>query len=315
MLKVFLDDSGIGQPPAFVLGGYVAQADNWEVFSAKWLDHCHSDPPVRYLKMSEAMALEGPFKNWPEDTRDKKLRGFQDLINRSLDYAVASFVSVESYREVFRNDISATYDNEYFFSVQILIDRILQFELGRRPEERISFVFDKQGKTIEHEIRLAWRNLLANPRTPEFVKRQLGDEPLWADEQKVVGLQCADMLAWTHRRITEDLVSPYGNKQQYFPLNSILSGFPNAASFDPDGPLWEKALLAERCQSKSWRPWMEIKLKLLPVICDDEELNTAFQHIRSSFPSSWTYEDKRSRVRRQKNEAKFNSEPKSFWRL
>jgi hypothetical protein len=62
MLQIWLDDSGRGQRPAFVLAGYFSSVDAWIEFSDEWKALLQKRPALRRLKAYEAFGLRGEFK-------------------------------------------------------------------------------------------------------------------------------------------------------------------------------------------------------------------------------------------------------------
>ncbi|MGB9380686.1 hypothetical protein [Candidatus Binatus sp.] len=60
MLQVYIDDSGRGVDPVFVLAGYVGRLRNWEEFSDRWQATLRENPTIDYLKATEAIWLQGP---------------------------------------------------------------------------------------------------------------------------------------------------------------------------------------------------------------------------------------------------------------
>jgi hypothetical protein len=75
-LQAFIDDSGVGQPPVSVLGGFIAPAERWAAFSTEWQQVLDIRPSIAYLKMSEAEACTGEFAHWSEGRRDERLALF-----------------------------------------------------------------------------------------------------------------------------------------------------------------------------------------------------------------------------------------------
>jgi len=59
MLKAYFDDSRMGQPPCYVLGGWIAPAKVWAPFSDAWLDILWMKPRIEYFKFQEAMNFSG----------------------------------------------------------------------------------------------------------------------------------------------------------------------------------------------------------------------------------------------------------------
>lgn len=54
VLQFWLDDSGKGQPPVFVLAGYVARVEQWNAFADEWQIFLNQNPRLEYIKGYEA---------------------------------------------------------------------------------------------------------------------------------------------------------------------------------------------------------------------------------------------------------------------
>ncbi len=80
MMEAYADDSGTGDPPVFLLAGFVGRAERWAEFSERWIEALRGRPRLKYFKMKEAAALEGQFKGWSESDRDKRLATLVDII-------------------------------------------------------------------------------------------------------------------------------------------------------------------------------------------------------------------------------------------
>ncbi len=89
MLQAFIDDSGRGQAPVFVLAGFLSTIERWAEFTESWHAELKREPSIAYLKAKEAADCRGQFKGWGFDARDRKMEPFVALIN---DTAVAAVV-------------------------------------------------------------------------------------------------------------------------------------------------------------------------------------------------------------------------------
>ena len=82
-IQAYIDDSGVkGTHAVFVLAGFMGNAERWAEFSDAWSDYLKLAPSVRYVKMNEAVKLNGEFRSWKPEERDRKLAGCADIINR-----------------------------------------------------------------------------------------------------------------------------------------------------------------------------------------------------------------------------------------
>jgi hypothetical protein len=92
MLKAYIDDSHMRQPPFYVLGGWVASVKTWAAFSDAWRDILRMSPRIEYFKYDEAMGLSGEFHGISEAARDEKLRLLINLIEEHGLVGVASVI-------------------------------------------------------------------------------------------------------------------------------------------------------------------------------------------------------------------------------
>ena len=76
MLQAYIDDSGNGDPPVYVLAGFVASSDEWEIFTDEWQALLDAPPRLEYFKMKEAsvtkahIASEDKATSAPQRTTD-----------------------------------------------------------------------------------------------------------------------------------------------------------------------------------------------------------------------------------------------------
>ena len=100
MLKAYFDDSRMGQPPCYVLGGWVAPAKVWAPFSDAWRDILWMRPRIEYFKFQEAINFNGEFHGVSKESRDEKLKLLVSLIAEykisccRLGYSSRSFPKV-----------------------------------------------------------------------------------------------------------------------------------------------------------------------------------------------------------------------------
>lgn len=79
-LKVYIDDSGVGQPPVSVLAGWVADLETWIRFSDAWDGILRMSPRINYFKYEEAKNSNGEFFGISEARRNEKLRLLGNVI-------------------------------------------------------------------------------------------------------------------------------------------------------------------------------------------------------------------------------------------
>jgi hypothetical protein len=85
MLQAFVDDSGTGgQPPVFVLAGFIATVNEWTAFSDEWQESLEMRPRIKYFKMSEAMTFGGEFSGWSEQSRNDRVARLYRIIENHV---------------------------------------------------------------------------------------------------------------------------------------------------------------------------------------------------------------------------------------
>ena len=103
VLNAFVDDSGSGgDSPWYVLSGVVSTIEKWTEFSAEWALVCKSDPPIEYLKMSEASAQSGQFANFSKAEREAKLDALATLIDRHVLFSKNVMVEQEPFDRILK---------------------------------------------------------------------------------------------------------------------------------------------------------------------------------------------------------------------
>ena len=81
VLQAAIDDSGSDlRGPPYVLGGYLAKAEEWAKFSDEWEVVRDATPAISYFKLSEANRLEEQFKGWTREDADKKVLSLAKVI-------------------------------------------------------------------------------------------------------------------------------------------------------------------------------------------------------------------------------------------
>ena len=205
MLQSFIDDFGWdGRAPVFVLAGYVAKEQQWEVFSDDWQIVLDLPEPkkLHHLKMAEAYLLNNrnsQFYGWTEKERDERLKKFVQVINRHAAHGVISVIPIEPYRRLFAGKFSPDIlDRPYFLSFFGMMTNLIKFTKDRDLDDRIDFIFDTQGGESKAILVSQYERYMALAPA-EF--RKFGPAiPKFEREEDFLPLQAADMFAWHIRR-------------------------------------------------------------------------------------------------------------------
>jgi hypothetical protein len=200
-LIAYIDDSAsdVGDQ-VLVLAGYVSSVENWAAFSRAWKAALLTPPRIEYLHMVEAQNLRDQFAGWSEAQRNAKLASLAEVI---VQYDLRSVSISQSRRDyaqivapVAPYPLKSPYFGCFWDVIQTLARYLDNYDTGGVLPP-VDFVFDEHsGMRANAAIWFEW---LKQSSPPEW-RRYIGREPRFEDDEKVVELQAADMLAWHIRR-------------------------------------------------------------------------------------------------------------------
>lgn len=201
VLRGFVDDSrtsdGPGKPNAFVLGGFLATADDWIQFSDEWEDTCNRDPQTPDWHMVEAFRIKGRYHWKDADQRDTRIRELVSVITKHAKYRVDAVVSAGNYDLIVRGKLPREIDDPYFLCYYTVVLGIADYLDKANIEGKVDWVFDEQGPLGVECVRwFEW----VRQNVPENVRRRLGSSPIFQHDRDVLPLKAADVYAWQLRR-------------------------------------------------------------------------------------------------------------------
>ena len=235
-LQAFIDDSASdsGDQRLF-LAGYLNLASRWKLFSAAWQEELSNKPTIKYLKMSEANALDGQFNGWSIATRDEKLNGLARVINHFQPLSFHFSVSREQYYRILKPVSPRGLGNPHFtccFGIVSMLARHIADQGVRVP---IEFIFDEQSG-VSDDMALFFDYMKNN--IPKRARQLILRSPAFRDDKVFLPIQAADMLAWHVRREHEN-----GGSMGSLPMASHLRS--------PEGHLFSAI------EEKNIRSWAE----------------------------------------------------------
>jgi hypothetical protein len=186
-MRVFCDDSGKNDA-IFVAAGLVSTVEKWKQFTDEWEFALRRAPALKRFKMNEA-ANRG----------NDRLGEFQKIVERHVLYGVACVIETQEFEFAFKGKISRTLDNPFFAAYWTLMAATIKEQGSRGDDSKEDFVFDEETKTIELELRQMWMRAKELRPRPGLSER-MGNEPIFRNDEDVLPLQGADMLAWYVRR-------------------------------------------------------------------------------------------------------------------
>lgn len=200
MLQAFIDDSGTGQGPVLVLGGFIAPAENWAALSDEWQQYLDMKPSLGYFKMSEANALQGEFSGWLPERRDERIRLLNTVILNHASVAVMCSLQQDIHAKIFGDHKQKQWRSPYFYLIYGLMEQVAQAQSQFGIQGPIEWIFDKQIDQ-EKRVREAWDEFEA--AMSRQVRKNIAGYPHFRPSkgpQGMVALQAADLCAWWARR-------------------------------------------------------------------------------------------------------------------
>jgi Protein of unknown function (DUF3800) len=195
MLQVWLDDSGKGQMPAFVLAGYFAPLDNWSDFSDAWKPLLAKKPrPLEYLKYYEAFGLRHQFKGWTVDDRDARLLEFVPLISKASGQGIAFVIDHAAFDVIVRDAPETPFKNPYTLAYFLSLTTILPVvqDAFAFTFEKLEIIFD-EGVVHPREAEAAYQHLFT--LAPHLAATLADTKPRFENDKLQMPLQAADLLA------------------------------------------------------------------------------------------------------------------------
>lgn len=200
MLQAFIDDSGKGSSPVYVLAGFAATVNDWAAFSDEWQTILALHPKIEYFKANEAAACRGQFNGWSKERRNERVNQLIAVIRERARFAVYSVVPHDTFKEVFKGKIAKGMDNPYFLTFFGVMQAMMKYQHLSGAREKVDFIFDEE--LITKQVRDAW-DLFVRFAPPEAASL-IGSRPIERNDKAVLPLQAADLLAWKVRRYFYD---------------------------------------------------------------------------------------------------------------
>jgi hypothetical protein len=202
MLKAYIDDSRMRQPPFYVLGGWFAPVHVWTKFSDAWRDILWMSPRIEYFKYEEATNFTGQFHGISEEKRNEKVRLLVNLIEEHQMQGISSVIPHNIYAALFADMDHKSARNPYFlsfFGISALLFGVLS---QLQSQEKAEIIFDYQpGSDSMGEVQSGWEDFrsLAPPDLLRYVQIH---PPTFLSDKDVVALQAADLHAgWSRYQI------------------------------------------------------------------------------------------------------------------
>jgi hypothetical protein len=195
--KAHVDGSGTGSPDLLVLAGYIAPAQAWIEFSKDWqtrLNHAKL-ACFKMNEMAHSIEIAGWFYRAIEES--KITAAISCAIKTSeLVNVVKTFPWPPEITNV------KSIKNPYYFAFKAITDMVAQYQTQLGIDEPVDFIFDDESEKVK--LSGIW-DMIKLSSSPEF-RKNMGDEPAFKKDDKVLPLQAADLYAWWIRKWYNDRV-------------------------------------------------------------------------------------------------------------
>ena len=234
MLKVYVDDSNVGEEPVSVLAGWVADEGTWASFEKDWTAALSMSPKLAYYKEAEAHARQGQFAGWSDQSFRDRMHRFTRIIGDHKLVGIVSAVPTKLYTDLFSGNPDKVLRHPYYFMIYDLVSRVAIYLEKIGFNEKVQFIFDEQ-RGQQEAIESSWRRVLETDSGR--MKDIVTEYPIFRSDRSVMALQAADFSAGYLRR---DLVEHLGGKEHTDP-----PWIANMSKTDILGKFWDEDKLLE----------------------------------------------------------------------
>jgi hypothetical protein len=202
MLQAYIDESESKREPQFlVLAGYIAPAEQWASFADDWDQALRTPPCINPFDIKDALEQTGPFYEKSKEDCNAVIARFRGIIEKHVSAGFSIWFRLDDYKKGFAaNTPAKRMKNPYYFAAMHLLLSVARnlegLGLQRGP---VDFIYDNR---VMEKPRLIeawdWAAKQTKKPDPPDLLRLVPNPPQFQDDENVLPLQAADMLAkWT----------------------------------------------------------------------------------------------------------------------
>ncbi|HKW27003.1 MAG TPA: DUF3800 domain-containing protein [Terriglobales bacterium] len=200
-LQSFADDSMSFLTDRIIsLCALVHRKEKWDAFSDDWDKELATEPAIKYLHMREARPCEGQFKGWKPLQRDMKLIALTEVILRHNPHIVMCWFSSRDWDEKVGKIAPVDVRPAYIPCFLGIVTKVAEFHHEQGINIPTDYVFDEQNEV--GKIALFWYDIIKAMAKPP-VAALMGSTPVFRNDEDILPLQAADLVAWHMRRSKE----------------------------------------------------------------------------------------------------------------
>lgn len=200
MLEVYVDDSASDSrfDKRLLLAGYMQSSDAWKSITKDWMAELSRPPALTSLHMTTS------FQGWSEEAREAKIDSLVAVLAKYRPLSIECNISRKVHAEELRDRAPHDLRHPYFPCFVGILNGVARTVQEESLDGPVELVFDEQGK-VGADAALWYEPL---KQVDPTIANVLGGPPRFANDDEVVPLQMADMLAWYVRRAGEDRCTP-----------------------------------------------------------------------------------------------------------
>jgi hypothetical protein len=201
------DDSGKRQSSMIVVGGYVAEAAQWELLQKEWM------PKVKRHGLTEFKRSAYNMKKLGHDFP----LALADIIHDRAACAFAVGIDCDDYRKVAKKyALGLYYLTPFSLCARTCVAIVRDWCRAKRvPHDHMAYIYDKGSEDSG-----TFFDLLRNDLSPEVKDITIIPEC----SHRIAGLQCADFLSWEIRNQFLKNLNPRSKDELTPELASLLRG-------------------------------------------------------------------------------------------
>jgi hypothetical protein len=211
MLMAYVDETGTHNGAQFcALAGFIIDACAAVSLESAWRAECLNYPPSPNFHMQVAQDVNSAIWEWGDDCkyslqekiscRDARTAA---LVNATLSYTslgINLWLGMKDFEAHFKGKTQERFDTPYFILFYFLLFGVAKQMVKAKKSDQIQFVFDNQ---LEYgPAALEWHSdaVEALKATYPAAANIIALRPQFADDDCVIPLKSADLLAWHIQR-------------------------------------------------------------------------------------------------------------------
>jgi len=197
----YVDESGgPGAGRILLLSACVHRYPVWASFRDEWDRVLQESPAITAFHVRDARCREGEFAGWTQLAVDYKIIALTQVLLTFEPHVVTCWLSEEEYATTVRAASPPDVRHAYFLLFMCVVIKVAEYQQRWNLDTPVDYVFDEKGD-VGYEAAM-WYPVIKDS-LPEQIKSRMGSTPIFRNDEKVLPLQAADLIAWNSRRKRE----------------------------------------------------------------------------------------------------------------